>query len=161
MNEGVRSIEECSEPNSIRFFLQNFSNLVSSSELGNFLHPPESHRLVYGETIFDERWTLVGPLSAASEPQTYQCPSQTSAVDTCAFILHGTENVKIKLSSAGSVLKVPMTCPVSVERKEKISSSKGLSCLPKEAGWREAVRGSQRMMGGEVWRQEPGPHYFY
>lgn len=147
MNEGVRSVEECSEPNSIRSFLQNFSNLVSSSELGNFLHPPESHRLVYGETIFDERWTLVGPLSADSEPQTYQCPSQTSAVvDTCAFILHGTENVKIKLSSAGSVLKVPMTCPVSAERKEKISSSKGLS----------ASQGSRLEGGGKGIAEDDG-----
>jgi hypothetical protein len=31
----------------------------------------------------------------------------------------GNENVKIKLSSAGSVLKVPMTCPVPAERKER------------------------------------------
>lgn len=61
LNEGVRSEEECSEPNSIRFFLQNLSNLVSSSELGNFLHLTESHCLLYQKQLLRNEVGLVGP----------------------------------------------------------------------------------------------------
>lgn len=61
---------------------QILSEPCSSSGLGNFLHPTERHCLVYRERFMlrNEEVGLVGPWQAG------QCPSQTSAADTCDLL---------------------------------------------------------------------------